>query len=102
MKGVDIMDKNYFYEVLYGVFEKDTEHFLSFIETEHLYMLEYEESEREIYKAEINNQIVNKKHVYNTCFLFNIYYHLIIVFLEYYLQRRHIFHNYLLFLQLPL
>ncbi|MGN1012610.1 MAG: hypothetical protein ACI4ON_02110 [Clostridia bacterium] len=51
------MDRDYFYEVLYGVFEKDTEHFLSFIETEHLYMLAYEESEREIYKAEINNQI---------------------------------------------
>lgn len=51
------MNKEYFYEILYGVFEKDANHFLSFIETERIYMLACKESDRKIYKAEINNQL---------------------------------------------
>lgn len=51
------MNKEYFYEILYGVFEKDANHFLSFIETERIYMLACKESDRKIYKTEINNQL---------------------------------------------
>lgn len=51
------MDKEFIHEVLYGVFEKDANHFWSFIESEYLYMLACKESERKVYKAEINNQI---------------------------------------------